>query len=115
MTDPIQLQHLLSEADNRRRQTISFALLCLGVVESLAGGAVSADDAVRLFFHASNCAFTHEHLADTGAERIMSHGVQLPDLFVALPPSEAQREFQHELAVMRAECLKLLEDQPVAA
>jgi hypothetical protein len=45
----------------------------------------------------------------------MSHGVQLPDLFEALPMAEAQREFQRELAIMRTLCLKLLEQKQLMA
>ena len=39
----------------------------------------------------------------------MSHGVQLPDLYDSLPTEEAQREFLHELEIIRSLCLKLLE------
>jgi len=49
------------------------------------------------------------------ADAVMSHGVQLPDLFEALPTAEAQREFQRELATMRALCLKLLEQKRLVA
>ena len=45
----------------------------------------------------------------------MSHGVQLPDLFAVLPPEEAYREFQRELATIRSLCLKLLEAQRLVA
>ena len=45
----------------------------------------------------------------------MSHGVQLPDLFEALPTKEAHREFQRELATMRSLCLKLLEGKQLVA
>jgi len=37
-------------------------------------------------------------------DKVMSHGVQLPDLFDALPADEAHRQFQRELATMRALC-----------
>ena len=37
-------------------------------------------------------------------DKVMSHGVQLPDLFEALPADEAHRQFQRELATMRALC-----------
>jgi hypothetical protein len=50
-------------------------------------------------------------LCDKTADAIMSHGVQLPDLFDVLPREEAHREFQRELAIMRALCLKLLEEK----
>jgi hypothetical protein len=45
----------------------------------------------------------------------MSHGVQLPDLFDALPPEAAVREFQHELSAMRSLCLKILETKKLVA
>jgi hypothetical protein len=45
----------------------------------------------------------------------MSRGAQLPDLFDTLPPSVAQREFQHELAKMHALSLSLLEKKLAAA
>lgn len=45
----------------------------------------------------------------------MSRGVQLTDLFDALPANEAQREFQRELTTMRLLCLSLLEEKRLAA
>jgi hypothetical protein len=47
----------------------------------------------------------------------MSRGVQLPDIFDALPPEAAQQEFLKELALIRSLCLKLLaiQDKPLAA
>jgi hypothetical protein len=45
----------------------------------------------------------------------MSHGVQLPDLFDALPGEQAYREFKHELAKIRSLCLKILDGLPVVA
>ena len=45
----------------------------------------------------------------------MSHGVQSPDLFDALPGELAYREFKHELAAMRSLCLKILEAHPLVA
>ena len=53
----------------------------------------------------------HDHKT---ADAVMSHGVQLP-VFEALSPVEAHREFQRELATMRALCLKLLEQKQLVA
>lgn len=92
-----------------------FALLTLGIIESLANGLLGATDALRVFFHAENCFFVRKQLRDKTADKIMSHGVQLPDLFEALPAEEAHREFQRELATMRALCLKLLEEKQLVA
>jgi hypothetical protein len=78
-------------------------------VQSLASGALSPTEAVERFYHADNCLYVRKHLRSKEANAIMSHGVQLPDLFDCLSPEEAQREFYHELETMRALCLKLLE------
>ena len=86
-----------------------FALLNLGMVQSLASGILSATDAIKHFYHADNCLYVQKHLRNREANAVMSHGVQLPDLFDSLSAEEAQREFFHELETMRSLCLKLLE------
>lgn len=115
MTESIDLEALLPQTADKNGRVRSFALICLGVVESLAGGAMTASEAIPVFFHADNCLFVRKQFKRKTADRIMSHGAQLPDLFEALPPEEAQREFQRELATMRSLCLELLERKPVAA
>ncbi len=115
MRNKINLRTLLSQAGERDQQVASFALLCLGIIESLAGGLVSVTDVLRLFFHAANCMFVRKNLKQKIADQIMSHGAQLPDLFDTLPAEEAHREFQHELARMHSLCLKLLEEKQIAA
>ncbi len=115
MTESIDRQTFLSQAGKKRQKITSFALLCLGIIESLANGLISATDAVRFFFHADNWLFVQKHLKEKIAIRIMSHGVQLPDLLEALPAEEAQREFQHELTIIHTQCLKLLKDEQIAA
>ena len=116
MNPSVQLQTLLSAAgeDAERRLTI-FALLNLGIIESLANGLLSATDAVRLFYHAENCSYAHTDLKEKIANQIMGRGVQLPDLFDCLPTGEAQREFQRELASMRSLCLRLIEKERLVA
>jgi hypothetical protein len=111
-------QHLLANSDALLVQQLElFALLNLGIVQSLASGVMSATAAVARFYHAENCLYVRQHLRNRWADAIMSRGVQLPDLFDALPAEEAQREFYHELEIMRALCLKLLERKvmPVVA
>jgi hypothetical protein len=109
----MSLQALLAASRESPGQRVAlFALLTLGILETLAHGLLSATDALRVFFHAENGLFIRNHLRDKTADAVMSHGVQLPDLFEALPTAEAQREFQRELATMRSLCLKLLEQQP---
>jgi hypothetical protein len=112
----MELQSLLTASAKPRIEQVGvFGLLVLGVIESLANGVLSARDAVRLFFNADNCLFVRKRLRKKVADEIMSRGVQLPDLFEALPPEEAHREFQRELATMRSLCLKLLEKKQLVA
>ena len=116
MSYRMSLQALLTASNNVPDQRLAlFALLTLGMLESLAHGLLSATEALRVFFHADKCVFVRKHLRDKTADAVMSHGVQLPDLFEALPTTEAQREFQRELATMRALCLKLLEQKQLVA
>ncbi|ETW92500.1 MAG: hypothetical protein ETSY1_43340 [Candidatus Entotheonella factor] len=91
-----------------------FALLALGILESLANGLLSANEALRVFFHTENCFFVRKELRHKVADAIMGHGVQLPDLFAVLPTEEAHQEFQRELATMRTLCLKLIEEHQLA-
>jgi hypothetical protein len=102
----------LSEASsNAAEQLAYFALVNLGLVESLAAGVLSATEAIQRFYHADNCLYVRKYPRSKEANAIMSHGVQLPDLFEALPAEEAQREFRHELEAIRSLCLKLLEKE----
>jgi hypothetical protein len=86
-----------------------FALVNLGLVQSLASGILGPTDAIHRFYHADNCLYVQKHFRNKEANAVMSHGVQLPDLFESLPAEEAQREFYHELEKIRFLCLKLLE------
>jgi hypothetical protein len=116
MKNGMDLETLLTASEKTPGQQLAlFALLNLGIIESLANGLLSASDALRIFFNAENCLFVRKHVRDKIADKVMSHGVQLPDLFDALPTEEAHREFQHELATMRALCLKLLEEKRLVA
>jgi hypothetical protein len=116
MHNKMSLKTLLSALDGTRaQQSTLFALLTLGMIESLTNGVLSATDALRMFFHPENSLFVRKQLRDKTADAIMSHGVQLPDLFEVLSTEEAHREFQRELATMRSLCLKLLEGKRLVA
>lgn len=115
MQQTISLKSLLSQMDDRDEQSAAFAMLGLGVTESLASGMLSASEALYAFFHADNCLFVRRFLSSKRADEFMSHGVQLADLFDILPLDEAQREYQRELAAMRAQCLRLLESERMPA
>ena len=95
-----------------QQQLELFALVNLGLVQSLASGVLSPAEAVEHFYHADNCLYVQKHLRKREANAIMSRGVQLPDLFESLPAEEARREFYHELETMRVLCLKLSGDHP---
>lgn len=100
---------LLSKVPGNPPQQLElFALVNLGLVQSLASGLLSPVEAVKRFYHADNCLYVHKHLRRREANAIMSRGVQLSDLFECLPAEEARREFYRELETMRALCLKLL-------
>lgn len=100
---------LLSEVPGSPPQQLElFALVNLGLVQSLASGILSPAEAVERFYHADNCLYVQRHLRKREANAIMSRGIQLPDLFDCLPAEEARREFYHELENIRALCLRLL-------
>jgi hypothetical protein len=115
MKDQIRLEALLSwsanQAENRLRL---FALVNLGVIDSLAEGLWNATDAIRLFYNAENCLFVKNKLKDKLANRIMSHGVQLDTLFTILSESESHREFYRELTTMRSLCGQIIENERAA-
>ena len=77
---------LLSEVSgNLPRQLELFALVNLGLVQSLASGILSPSEAVEHFYHADNCLYVRTHFRKREANAIMSRGIQLPDLFDCLP------------------------------
>jgi hypothetical protein len=116
MTNSMSLQTLLAASGGAPAyQLARFALLTLGIIASLANGLLSATHVLRMFFHTENCLFVRKHLRDKTADAIMSHAMQLPDVFDVLPREEAHREFQRELATMRALCLRLLTEKPLVA
>lgn len=116
MSDAIELEKLVSTRGDRSNRRLGvFALLTLGIVELLSRGAISSAEAIPLFFNADNCAFVRTKLKDKVADKIMSHGVQLLDLFDVLPGKEAQQEFQRELRIIQALCLELLSRRKLAA
>ena len=99
---------LLSDSNGESGLAL-FAFLNLGLVQSLHSGALGPSEAIQRFYHADNCLYVRKHFQSREANMVMSHGVQLPDLFESLPAEEAQREFLHELEQIRALCLQLLE------
>jgi hypothetical protein len=116
MNEKIYLKNLLSDSSRTEAENLElFALLNLGILESLHHGLMSASEAIRTFFHLENSLYVRHHLQDDTADEIMSRGVQLPDLFEVLPTEVAQREFQRELTKLHALCLRLLESNLIPA
>ncbi len=115
MKRQIDLAQLLGHTEDPDRKLVSFAFLALGVAESLAAGALSATEAVKDFFNGDNCFFVDQTLNDEAANEIMSRGVQLADLFDALPYAAAQQELHSEITAIRAQCLALLKTERLAA
>jgi hypothetical protein len=114
MKTVIDLADVLTQETPKDRLVV-FAWLTLGLVESLKSKTLSAEDAVKVFFHAHNCKFVKNKLRNSTASRVMSHGVQLPDLFDVLQRSEAEVEFQKELETMSSDCRQLVSSKRKAA
>lgn len=115
MKQRVEIESLLSHSGGEEQRFVSFALLSLGVIESLVAGAMTGSGAIEVFFNADNCLYVHRQFRHKMVDDIMGRGVQLPDIFDALPAEEAQQEFQREIAVIRTLCLTLLDDQRLAA
>ncbi len=116
MDQVLRLESLLPAVNKDRANRLAFfALVNVGVVESLASGSIEAAEAVKYLYFADNSLFVRKGVKDKLADRIMSHGVQLPDLFECLPIEDAKREFLHELTIMRSLSLQLLETWRQAA
>ncbi len=116
MESVMRLKSLLSDAGQSQGDRLTiFAVINLGIIESLFNGSLSATDAVIMLFNADNCLYVRKQLKNKIADKIMSHGVQLPDLFDILPLEEAQRQFLHELGVMRSLCFQLIDESRLAA
>jgi hypothetical protein len=91
-----------------------FAIVNLGITSSLEQGLLNPMEATGHFFNHDNCQFVRDSLKDEPADEIMGRGLQLADLFDALPAEEAEVEFQRELGEIRSLCSQLLGKQSVA-
>lgn len=113
---PIYLERFLRTdgSMSEERQEV-FALLMLGLFDSLECGVLSPADAVAICFHADNCRFVNSVLKCADAEEVMERGTQLADLFDALNPEDAKRECAAEVAAMRNCCLAMLGHERLVA
>jgi hypothetical protein len=116
MQKPMNLQQVLNAAGaDSARQLELFAILTLGIMESLENGVLSPAEAITVFFNLENCRFVRDNLPAKAADEVMGRGVQLPDLLEALDAEEAPKEFQREIAAIRRLCLGLLEEHRLVA
>jgi hypothetical protein len=106
---------LTATGDDTERQLELFALLTLGIVESLENGLLSPAEAITSFFNAANCEFVRVKLSAKAADEVMGRGAQLPDLLETLYAEESQKEFQRKIAAIRRLCLGLLEKHRLVA
>ena len=105
----IDLESLFGRSGLKSRQVLeAFGVLNLGFIESLRSGAMRPSDAVARFYCAANCLYVRRKLKNEVCDDIMGRGVQLPDLFDALPLAVAKRQFGIQLDTMGQLCLKLL-------
>lgn len=113
---PIDLEGLLGTAPGMlAERTEVFALIVLGLLDSLESGVLGCSEVVPLFFHAANCRFVEIHLQCADTIEVMGRGSQLPDLYDALDSTEADRELAVEITAMRARCLAMLADGRLVA
>src|SRR5712672_2497448 len=97
----IKLNSLLGTSATTDRQALeTFAVLNLGLIESLRSGTMDANDGVSRFYNAANCAYVRRKIKNAICDEIMSRGVQLPDLFDILSPSVAHPR-KSDLHVLR--------------
>ena len=94
---------------------ILLPIIVLGILESLENGRLTPTEAIQGFFNAENCNFVEKSIKNKTARDIMARGIQLADLFDALPSEEALQEFHREIAKIRELCLELIGEQRVAA
>jgi len=113
---PIVLERILGSATTRpeeRREV--FALIVLGLLDSLERDVLTAADLSFVFFNVGNCEFVAAHFDASDAEDVMARGVQLADLFDALDPDEARTEFAAEVIAIRNLCLAILGKERLVA
>ena len=70
MRQSYRLRIVLSDASGDLPQQLElFALVNLGLVQSLASGVLSATEAVQHFYNADNCLFVRTHSSKPGGKR----------------------------------------------
>ena len=79
------------------RQLELFALVNLGLVQSMASGVLTPTEAVERFYHVGNFLYVQKHFRRREAQTIMSRGIRLPDLFDSCHPKRRSASFTMSL------------------
>jgi hypothetical protein len=103
----LDLEQLLNGLGKSQKLAV-FAGLNLAMLSSIDSKGAALADVTAGFYHAANCLYIRRAVKDKAANELMSRGIQLADLFEALPRRQAEAELKHELSAMRAICYKLL-------
>jgi hypothetical protein len=103
----LDLEHLLNGLAKPQKLAV-FAGLNLAMLSSIDSKGAAIANVMAGFYHAANCLHVKRSIKDKDANELMSRGVQLADLFDALPRRQAGAELKHEMNAMRAICYKLL-------
>src|SRR3954468_13949821 len=80
-----QIFDLATITSGQQQPLALFAVTSLGIVDSLAAGSLTPTQAIHAFFHGKNIQYAKKKLNDQRANEIMGRGVQLADLFDAMP------------------------------
>lgn len=103
----LHLDQILEGLERAQKLTV-FAALNLAMVQSIDRRGAALDEVTSGFYNAKNCLYVKRSLRQKDAEDLMSRGVQLADLFAALPRKQAEAELKREKDAMRGICNKLL-------
>lgn len=103
----VELSALLKDFAKPQKKAV-LAGLNLAILGSIDMQQMTAEEAIAGFYHSTNCLYVKRSIKDRVADELMSRGVQLADLFEALPQGKARSELKKELRAMRSLCFKLL-------
>jgi hypothetical protein len=81
------------------------------VTDAVAGGALSPDESLSVFFNFENCHFVQKSVKNKTANEIMGQGLQLGDILSVLPAPENQKAFRRAIEDIRGRCLQLIEQR----
>lgn len=111
----LNVKNIPPHVGNKEDQITAFVFLCLGMIESLEKELITTQEVIEAFFNTENCLFIRNEFQVKLSDDIISHGVQLHDLWDTLPNETAQQVFQNELAKIHPLCLEWMDSRKIAA